>query len=353
MCWRRLPSGPVTLAAGGTRVEIDDAGEGPGAAVVGDLPPNSRLSLDVAWLGGKKRLRFKTLPSPPGELLYRFATVNDIHIGDRAFGMYRGMAEPPGTEPPFPWRCATAALQEAVEWGAESIVVKGDLTRAGRPREWASVGRLLASQPIPVDIILGNHDVQRTAPDARPLLAEHGIKVPIEPFFRDVPGLRLVFGHTAAQGARKGAIDEAQRRAVAELCAAADGPAFVALHHYLQRFRMTTMWPPGVPGPQADAFLDAIEAANPATIVATGHSHRHRRHSRHAIVTAEIGSTKDYPGTWAGYAVHEGGIRQVVRRVAAPEAIAWTDRTRWALLGIWGLYSPGPLSHRCFTHPWL
>ena len=48
-----------------------------------------------------------------------------------------------------------------------------------------------------------------------------------------------------------------------------------------------------------------------------------------------------FPGTWAGYAVHEGGIRQVVRRVAAPDAIAWTDRTRHGLGGMWGLIAPG------------
>ena len=59
-----------------------------------------------------------------------------------------------------------------------------------------------------------------------------------------------------------------------------------------------------------------------------------------------------YGGTWAGYVVHEGGIRQVVRRVAAPAAIRWTEETKRALLGVWGRWSPGRLDDRCLSHTW-
>ena len=66
----------------------------------------------------------------------------------------------------------------------------------------------------------------------------------------------------------------------------------------------------------------------------------------------EVGSTKDYPGTWAGYVVHEGGIRQVVRRIVRRDVIGWTERTKRAAFGTWGLWSPGTLDARCFVHPW-
>jgi hypothetical protein len=112
------------------------------------------------------------------------------------------------------------------------------------------------------------------------------------------------------------------------------------------------MYPPGVPAGQARPFLDAVAAANPATVIAVGHSHRHRRHRHGLLVVTEIGATMHYPGTWAGYAVHEGGIRQVVRRVAAPAAIAWTERTKRALGGVWGLWAPGRREARCFSHTW-
>ena len=67
---------------------------------------------------------------------------------------------------------------------------------------------------------------------------------------------------------------------------------------------------------------------------------------------AETGSPKDYPGTWTGYVVHEGGVRQVVRRVAEPDCIRWTEHTRQLAFGAWGRWSPGSLADRCFVHAW-
>jgi hypothetical protein len=67
---------------------------------------------------------------------------------------------------------------------------------------------------------------------------------------------------------------------------------------------------------------------------------------------AETGSTKDFPGSWAGYTVHEGGIMQTTRRVMAPDAIRWTERGRRVLGGVWGIWAPGVRSHRCFTYTW-
>jgi hypothetical protein len=127
---------------------------------------------------------------------------------------------------------------------------------------------------------------------------------------------------------------------------------FVAVHHQPQRWRVPNQYPPGIPGPAAGALLDALAAANPATVLSSGHTHRHRLHRHGPLVASEVGSTKDYPGTWAGYAVHEGGIRQVVRRIAAPEAIGWTEATYRALAGVWGWWAPGTPADRCFTHCW-
>ena len=83
-----------------------------------------------------------------------------------------------------------------------------------------------------------------------------------------------------------------------------------------------------------------------------GHSHRHRRRTHRSVTITEVGSPKDYPGTWAGYVVHEGGVRQVVRRVDRPDCIRWTEYTRRAALGLWGQWSPGRLDDRCFSLTW-
>jgi hypothetical protein len=115
---------------------------------------------------------------------------------------------------------------------------------------------------------------------------------------------------------------------------------------------VSTFWPPGIPGPESDRFLRQVAAANPSTLVATGHTHRHRRHVRHGLTVAEVGSPKDYPGTWTGYAIHEGGIRQVTRRVSDPAAMRWTDSTRVSYYGLWGRWSVGTIDQRCFTLSW-
>jgi predicted phosphodiesterase len=350
VCWSALPTGIVTVAAGPAEAKVESDGR-PGAVVLEGLSPASSypLTLDGMPVG-----RLTTLPAPPGRLLCRFAALTDVHIGEKGFGplvKVRERRRAPGTEP-YALRCTRAALAEAAAWGADAVVVKGDITDKGRPGQLAAVGQLLAGVPVPLEVVPGNHDVASHASDMRAGLAPFGITVPHEPWARDLPGIRLVMGLSARPGMKGGRIGEDQRRALAELAGAAPGPAFVVLHHHLQRFALPHFYPPGIPAPQGDALLDALAAANPATVVGSGHTHRHRTRRHGSVVVTETGSTKDYPGTWTGYAVHEGGIRQVVRRVAAPDCMAWTERCRWAVAGVWGRWAPGPLGQRCFTHVW-
>ena len=343
VCWRGLRPG-ATISLGDASVEVQ--AEGPGAATLEGLPPATHLELFVRPAGtaqGRRADAVRTLSPPPGELLCRFATVNDLHLGERSVGLARRLRDRPGTGlEPYPLLCARAALTEAVAWGAEAIVAKGDLTYHGRPQQWSDLGRLLAGIPVSVSAVLGNHDVGIRAVDGRPVLAASGIVVPYDPFSVDLPGLRVVLAHTAVAHKHHGAVVGRQRDQIADLVAAAPGPVFLAMHHYVQRFKVPMAYPPGIPGDQSRALLDTVLAANPATMLSAGHSHRNRRRRYGPLVITEVGATMHYPGTWAGYAVHEGGIRQVVRRVAAPDAIAWTDRTRRILFGLWGAIAPGP-----------
>ena len=353
VCWRGLPAG-AAISMGDSSVEV--TADRPGAATLGELPAATRLELLVRRPGGAPARRegwVRTLAPPPGQLLCRFATVNDLHLGERRFGLLRMMHDQPDTGlEPYPLRCARAALEEAVAWGAEAVVAKGDLTYHGRPQQWTDLGRLLAGIGVPVAAVFGNHDVGPRAVDGRPTLSAHGITVPHEPFSLDLPGVRVVLAHTAVAHKHHGAVLGRQRDQLADLLASAPGPAFLAMHHYVQRFGLSLAYPPGIPGDQSRALLDTVVAANPATFVSAGHTHRNRRRTHGPLVLTEVGAPMHYPGTWAGYAVHEGGIRQVVRRVAAPDAIEWTDGTRRALLGGWGVISPGLRSHRCFSHTW-
>jgi hypothetical protein len=154
---------------------------------------------------------------------------------------------------------------------------------------------------------------------------------------------------STAPGDHSGQVDHL----IPRLAEALDGrPALVVLHHHLLQLPVSTFWPPGIPSPEGNRFLAAVAEATPAAIVASGHTHRHRMRRVGGLVVTETGSPKDHPGTWTGYVVHEGGIRQVVHRVARPDCIAWTERTRKAALGVFGRWSPGTLDERCFRLDW-
>ena len=71
------------------------------------------------------------------------------------------------------------------------------------------------------------------------------------------------------------------------------------------------------------------------------------------LVLTEVGSPKDYPGTWAGYECYETGIvqtgpahRRPGRHRVDPADLAH-GRAR-----MWGRWSPGRLADRCFVHLW-
>ena len=297
---------------------------------------------------------FRTLAPPPGELLCRFATLSDTHVGERAFGLFPRFREDPtrtGREA-YPARCLRAAVAEGTAWGAEAIIAKGDLTWSGRPMQWQLVAEALSTSSVPVHATSGNHDVVPRSIDGRDVLTSFGIGASRAVEAIDLRGVRIVIGHSADRGHRYGVIDGVQRDEIVRLVGEAPGAAFFTTHHYVNPLPFRSRYPRGIEHAEGDALLSGIAAANPSTFVSFGHSHRHRRRLEHGLPTTEVGSTKDYPGVWAGYAVHEGGIRQSVFRIAEPSSIAWTERTQAVLGGFWGRWSPGRLGWRCFSWTW-
>lgn len=337
------------MEVGDRRLSVHGDG-GPATLEVDALPSATTLEVRV---DGRRVTQATTLAAPPGAELSRLATISDIHIGDGwTFGILPAVRDPLGpTDPPHP-RAAAAAIRELRAWGAELLVVKGDVTHHGREDEWTEAGRLLAASDLPVVVTHGNHDVRPGYVDGRPLLAAHDIALAADGVVvRDVPGLRVVVADATRRHHHTGSFRPILGD-VLDAVAAADGPALLAVHHQLQRLPFPTHWPPGVLGPESGRFLRALRRANPDVLITSGHTHRHRARRVGSLVVTEVGSPKDHPGTWAGYVVHEGGIRQVVRRVADPRVLRWTEATKRALFGIWGRWSPGRLDDRCFSHTW-
>ncbi|MEY2426229.1 MAG: 3,5-cyclic-AMP phosphodiesterase [Actinomycetota bacterium] len=288
--------------------------------------------------------------APPGRELYRFATVNDIHIGETEFGFPTRYAEADDVEP-YPVRCLRAALAEAKEWGAERILAKGDLTDHGWEEEFEMFALLLAESGLPSNTILGNHDIRDDETDGVAVLRRRGLDVASTATAIDVPGLRIVMLPSASEP-HAGSWSASDTAATIEFAADHGAAVFVATHHYPQRFNVANEFPPGIPVRQTTPLLDGLDRVAPRSLIACGHTHRHHRRHYKSLLITEIGSTKDFPGVWAGYVVYEGGITQTVHRVVEPSAREWTDRTGKTLLGGWRWWSPGLRSHRCWSWSW-
>jgi 3',5'-cyclic-AMP phosphodiesterase len=337
---------------------------GPGSVVIEGLAPGTTYDVVASASGVPSFLagRARTLAPPPGALLSKFATVSDLHIGERNFGVLQRIHEaeegPPGfrgtgkTLEPYPARALRAAMDEAAAWGAQLLVAKGDLSNWTTPAEVRDVGRMLAASPVPVEAILGNHDNQ-SGVDARALLEAQGVVVPWIPRAVDLPGLRLVLVNTASGNPHLhgGELPAKASQRVAALAGEAPA-AWVGLHHPPDRHRVPTVYPPGLPFEEARDLMEALVGANRATFVSCGHRHRNRCYAYGPIVITEVGSTKDYPGVWAGYKVYESGLVQVVRRTSRKDVITWTEATRRAMNGQWRRWSPGRLEDRCLKVDW-
>ena len=355
LTWRRLDPGPVLITGAGDDVRFEADG-GPGAVDLTGLRPASSYTAEIR-LGSERRrvapVSFRTIAAPPGEELGRLATVSDLHLGRHTFGFFDTMREDIGEGDSTGWRCAAAAVDAAVAWGASRLVAKGDLVDHASHEEWrilAELAEYAEHRGLTVDVVAGNHEAKTYREvDSGPAMVIHGFEPTDGVRVVDLDGLRLLLIDTSWDGHHRGRLDHA----TAFIDDLGGGRRVLAAqHHYPQPAPVPHFWPPGVPWQEARRFLDALDRSAPGALVTAGHSHRHRRRTHRSVTITEVGSPKDYPGTWAGYVVHEGGVRQVVRRVDRPDCIRWTEYTRQAALGLWGQWSPGRLDDRCFSLTW-
>ncbi|HYD08950.1 MAG TPA: hypothetical protein VEA78_02510, partial [Acidimicrobiales bacterium] len=204
----------------------------------------------------------------------------------------------------------------------------------------------------PVIATRGNHEVTSRSVSHGDVYTGAGIDwVERDVRAHDVPGLRLVVFDSTVPGSHHGSFN-AHASAVCDAAAEADGGALLLTHHHAQRFIVPNHWPPGVPSPDANRFLDRVRAANPAVWLTSGHTHRNRHYVRRGVPVTEVASTHDYPGVWAGYVVHERGLRQEVHDIVDADARRWLDATGRTLLGIWKRWSHGRVSDRIVDHAW-
>ena len=263
------------------------------------------------------------LAPPPGRELFRFATISDLHIGDTSFGYLGTIRERPAPADPFPVRAARGAIDELAAWArrcwcsratSPSTPARPSGTRSRRSSS-ASTARCSGC---PATTTRPTSPRAATATTVRPPTSStpaHGLRragIDTELVqVADVDGLRIVLGDTNRSGHKSGQVAHIASDLL-DAVADADRPVLVGLHHQLMTAMVPTYLPVGIRRSEAAPFLDALAQVRPDTLVTSGHTHRHRRRRYGPLTLTEVGSTKDYPGTWAGYVVHEGGIRQVV-----------------------------------------
>jgi 3',5'-cyclic-AMP phosphodiesterase len=311
-----------------------------------DVRRHAGLSPDTTYEVDGHQVR--TL-SRPGELLTTFCTVNDVHFGEVECGILDGLEGGPvyrtaeGDEP-YPTLMNRCAIAEMAAVGPGAVVVKGDLTSAGTRDEYQDfLDAYLPAFGERLMHVRGNHD------------AYHGEDFASEaPTSRTLPGVILALIDTSIPHMASGGVSGDTLDWLDELAAGADRPVLVFGHHHPWSPDSAAR-PEGYFGinPADSERLVAVVARRPAIWgYFAGHTHRNRvRHFRPTggVPYVEVACVKDFPGAWAEYRVFEGGILQVFRRISAPEALAWSEKTRDMYAGLYGAYAFGQLEDRCFA----
>ena len=347
LAWAGLGTGRHSLAVGPAEGEVDG---GAGTWTATGLAPGTTYQVRV---DGRRAGTATTLELLPGPERCRVATISDCHVGEDGFGFVFEMEEPPGVEP-YAIRCLRAATSAAVGWGARLLVVKGDLTQRAQVAELDAALEVLTGLGIPVVVAPGNHEVKRRSTDWAAAVRAAGLVAvgPVEPEVVDLPGLRVVVGDTTIRHHHHGTLGDGRADALVAAAAGADGPVLLCLHHQLEPRRHHDCWPTGIGGAESIPFADRLAREAPRTWVTSGHTHRNRGRRHGPLTITEVGSTKDFPGTWAGYVVHDDGMRQTSFHVTGDGTDAWLDRTRRAAARTWGHWAPGDLADRCRTTTW-
>lgn len=296
----------------------------------------------------------RTLDRPSGALLATVATVNDVHFGETVCGMIHTIpeaelgpwvrAEP--DEGPYPVMMNRAAVDAITELEPDVVIAKGDLTCVGSEAEYQLFLDTYAPFGDRLHHVRGNHDAMLD-----PTLALQGA-----PYAVDVNGVTLAVIDTVRPTEAGGQITAEQIAWIDTTAAEASGPVFVFGHHQIWDLRAPQRSENyfGIDPDSSEAFAAVVGRRDNIVGYFAGHTHRNRIRrfdESRQVPFVEIGAVKEYLGVWAEYQVYEGGYTQVVRRLTSPEAMSWSERTRYLYGGLYPDYSRGPLNHRCFTHP--
>jgi len=300
---------------------------------------------------------FRTLATPPGELLCTVATVSDLHFGEEVCGLGPSGREAPvfrarDQDPPY-WHVMNHAIVGEINDAAvDTVIIKGDVTGDGEADEFRAARECLDGLSMEWHGVLGNHDRMQEGVDGLALLGQPDDLVRTV----DAKGVRLVLVDTVDAGRDGGHLPADRREALAErLGTDPSVPALVFAHHYTSSPAKRTKKAFGLSRPDSEDLLELLATHPSVGGFFAGHTHRNRMRrfaQTGSMPHVEVAATKDYPGAWAMYRVHEGGYTQEVRRCGEPGALRWSHKAKEMYFGLYKAYAIGPLDERCFSYRW-
>jgi hypothetical protein len=258
----------------------------------------------------------------PGDVLFRFAILADMHIGSKA-----------GEER------ARAAIADINSSGAEFVIQLGDITDHGEREEFELAERVLSTFEIPVTTMMGNHDVYSINEQRLSGREYYGATFGREPdgVLLEHKGFRLAVLDSIEHGASpfgpfdlvtgkfldeaggavvRGSLTSPQHDLLAQVAEPGGLPAFVFLHHPPQPF---TSFPPilfGLRDEDAGRLHATIDSGNVWGVFA-GHTHRNARSRTYETVPAqEVGIARDYPFGFALVDVTANGYAYRFRQLS-------------------------------------
>lgn len=328
-------------------------------AVIGGLEPDEEYVLEItgaATRGVEPSEYFprtvRTLARPSGALLATIATANDVHFGERECGRIEAFGDvqpgpvfaPEPGDPPYPDMMNEGAITDIEALNPDVVLVKGDLTTYGTEPEFASFLAAWSRLGARLRYVRGNHDAS---------VSDEIAKIDT-PYVIELPGVTLAIVDTVLPRQASGRFLAADLAWLDELAAEATKPILVFGHHHVWSPRAKRREPGyfGINPDDSEALIALVARREAIAGYFAGHTHRNRvRRFEEArmVPFVEVACVKDYPGSWAEYGVYEGGYSQVMRRVSAPNALAWTEKTRQMFGGHYRDYALGSIESRCFT----
>ncbi|WP_116134608.1 metallophosphoesterase [Tropicimonas sp. IMCC34043] len=145
----------------------------------------------------------------------KLVLLSDLHLGQ------------PGARTPDPEACLAAAFGQvaARHADAQAVIVLGDLSDRGGAGDYARLKAMIASSPVPVQLMLGNHDDR---PRFRQVFGGAG---PVQQTLRTADGTPCYLLDSHDPGRSGGSLAGGRRDWLEAELAAATQPGFVFLHH--------------------------------------------------------------------------------------------------------------------------